>query len=274
MSDPDRVSAGRVLLDRLRGEPVDRGLVVERRTLAQIHAMDGLSSHTTGELQERLSRLSGSVWIGAARVEGFAILRELAGRTIGLRPFDVQLLAALCLHGGRMVQMRTGEGKTLAAALAAAAGSLGGERVHVLTVNDYLAARDAEWMGPLYAAAGLTVGVVQRGMSGAERRQAWAADITCATAREAGFDLLRDQLCLDLPQRVHAGWARAIVDEADSLMVDEARIPLVLAGHLGEAAASAVDVGRHVAALDSGLDFGLGRRLGRMAKRALERGRG
>ena len=160
----------------------------------------------------------------------FALVRELARRTLGLRPFDVQILGGLALYEGKIVEMPTGEGKTLAAVAPVALHALRGGGVHVLTFNDYLARRDAEWMGPVYRRLGLRVGVVQEGMTPEERRAAYAADVTYATAKEAGFDCLRDALILEPGDAVHRPFNVALVDEADSILIDEARVPLVVAG--------------------------------------------
>jgi len=163
-------------------------------------------------------------------IDGFAIVRETAKRATGMRPFDVQLLAGLAIHDRKLVEMQTGEGKTLAAVLPASLRAFQGKGVHVLTYNDYLAARDAEWMGPIYRFLGLSVGHVVQGMPPAQRRNAYACDVTYVTAKEAGFDFLRDQTCLDPGQHVQRGFHFAIVDEADSILIDEARVPLVIAG--------------------------------------------
>ena len=147
-----------------------------------------------------------------------------------MRPFDVQLIAGIALHEGKLAEMQTGEGKTLAAVLPVYLNGLIGKGVHVLTFNDYLARRDAQWMGPIYEFLGLSVGCIQEGMSKPERQQAYLADVTYLTAKEAGFDYLRDSLCLNAGQVVHRPFHCAIVDEADSILIDEARIPLVIAG--------------------------------------------
>ncbi len=160
----------------------------------------------------------------------FALVREAARRTIGLRPYDVQILAGIALHRQRLVEMQTGEGKTLVAVAPAFLNSLYKKGVHVLTFNDYLAKRDALWMGPVYEFLGISVGYIQEEMSSDERKKAYQADITYVTAKEAGFDYLRDQRCFDLQSRVHRGYNYVIVDEADSILIDEARIPLVIAG--------------------------------------------
>lgn len=165
-------------------------------------------------------------------VDAFALACEAARRVLHLRPFDVQIAAAIAIHRGNLAQMDTGEGKTLAAVLPAYLNSLTGNGVHVLTFNDYLARRDAGWMGPIYTFLDLSVGFVQEGMSIKERQNAYNADITYLTAKEAGFDFLRDQRSQNKEDLVHRPFHFAIVDEADSILLDEARIPLVIAGEM------------------------------------------
>ncbi|MFK7765907.1 MAG: accessory Sec system translocase SecA2 [Mariniblastus sp.] len=160
----------------------------------------------------------------------FAIAREAAKRTVAMQPYDVQLLASLALAEGKMIEMATGEGKTLAAVAATCLHAMTGKSSHVLTFNDYLAERDANWMRPVYEFLGFTVGHVSQGMPTSQRKQAYAQDVTYVTAKEIGFDYLRDQLCFSTDEQVQRGFHFAIVDEADSIMVDEARVPLVIAG--------------------------------------------
>ena len=169
------------------------------------------------------------------RAEVFALTRDAARRALGQRPYDVQLVAALALDRGAVVEMQTGEGKTLTATMPVALQALAGRGAHVLTFNDYLARRDAEWMGPIYHLLGLSVGTVQQGMDPAARRRAYAADVTYVTAKEAGFDHLRDQLVERPADLVHRPRAFALVDEADSLLIDEAVTPLIIsAAHKNE----------------------------------------
>jgi preprotein translocase subunit SecA len=163
-------------------------------------------------------------------VKAYALAREAAHRILGMRPFDVQVLAGIAMHYGGLVEMQTGEGKTLAAVLPAYLNALTGKGVHVLTFNDYLAQRDAEWMGPVYQFLGLSVGFVREGMSITDRKMAYACDITYLTAKEAGFDYLKEFLVMNRNELVHRPFHFAIVDEADSILIDEARIPLVIAG--------------------------------------------
>lgn len=170
----------------------------------------------------------GADWVGSA--EFCAVVRETARRTLGQRPFDVQLVGMLAMLNGHVVQMATGEGKTLVGALTAAGYALRGKRVHVVSVNDYLARRDAEWMAPLYGALGLTVGWISESSAPEERRAAYACDVTYGAVSELGFDVLRDRMCTDPADLVVPAPQVAVVDEADSVLVDEARVPLVLAG--------------------------------------------
>jgi preprotein translocase subunit SecA len=160
----------------------------------------------------------------------FALCAVIAERVLGLQMFDVQIQGALALAAGKIAEMQTGEGKTLAAVPAVAWYAKEGRGIHVMTVNDYLARRDAQWMGEIYEFLGLSVGHVQQGMASEERRRAYACDVTYATANEIGFDLVRDGLVLRPRERVHRPFAAAVIDEADSILIDEARIPLVIAG--------------------------------------------
>jgi preprotein translocase subunit SecA len=162
--------------------------------------------------------------------EAFAVVREASRRTLGLRHFDVQLIGGMVLHDGKIAEMRTGEGKTLVATLPAYLNALPGTGTHIVTVNEYLASRDAEWMGPIFRFLGLTVGVVKAGQTSEEKRAAYAADITYGTNNELGFDYLRDNLAFRLEDRMQRTLAYAIVDEVDSILIDEARTPLIISG--------------------------------------------
>ncbi len=193
--------------------------------------------------------------LAALRVHLFALAREASRRVLGQRPFDEQIVAGLVLDGGHVVEMLTGEGKTLAAVLPAALNALTDRGVHVLTFNDYLARRDAEWMGPVYRLLGLSAGSVHEGMPAAARRAAYAADVTYVTAKEAGFDYLRDLLVMDAADLVHRPFHFALVDEADSLMIDEARVPLVIAGSIEPDASLAPRLAELVASLSPGVHF-------------------
>src|SRR5271156_4692778 len=160
-----------------------------------------------------------------ALVEAFAVAREAGRRTIGMRHFDVQLIGGIVLHQGKISEMKTGEGKTLVATLGAYLNSLTGQGVHIVTVNDYLARRDAEWMGPIFKMLGLTVGVIVHDLDDVQRRAAYGADITFGTNNEFGFDYLRDNMKYDLKDCVQRGHQFAVVDEVDSILIDEARTP-------------------------------------------------
>src|SRR4029434_6936236 len=163
-------------------------------------------------------------------VPAFALAREAGRRFLNMRHFDVQLIGGLVLLDGKIAEMKTGEGKTLVATLPAVLNSLGGRGVHIVTVNDYLARRDAEWMSPLYRGLGLTIGVIVHDLDDNQRRAAYGADITYGTNNEFGFDYLRDNMKYDITHCVQRGHQFAIVDEVDSILIDEARTPLIISG--------------------------------------------
>src|SRR5881275_3211804 len=162
--------------------------------------------------------------------EAFAVVREAGKRTLNMRHFDVQLIGGAVLHNGTIAEMKTGEGKTLVATLPAYLNALEGKGVHVVTVNDYLARRDSEWMGRIYRFLGMSVGVIQHELNDAEKQKAYAADITYGTNNEFGFDYLRDNMVFQASERVQRGLHYAIVDEVDSILIDEARTPLIISG--------------------------------------------
>src|SRR5690625_1584034 len=162
--------------------------------------------------------------------EDYAVAREASTRVMGMRHFDVQLLGGIALHEGRIAEMRTGEGKTLTATLPVYLNALSGKGVHVVTVNDYLAERDANWMRPLYEFLGLTVGVIKSQQPTEEKRAAYLADITYGTNNEYGFDYLRDNMAFRLEDKVQRELNYALVDEVDSILIDEARTPLIISG--------------------------------------------
>jgi preprotein translocase subunit SecA len=170
------------------------------------------------------------------QVEAFAAVREAAKRVLGQRHFDVQVIGAAALHRGMVAEMKTGEGKTLVSTMPAYLNALGGEGVHLVTVNDYLASRDAEWMGAIHRFLGLEVGLIQNGMPPADRHPAYGADITYGTNNEFGFDYLRDNMAMRAADRVQRGHTYAIVDEVDSILIDEARTPLIISGRLSDSA--------------------------------------
>jgi preprotein translocase subunit SecA len=181
----------------------------------------------TAEFRQRL--LQGSK-LDQLMSEAFAVVREASRRTLRLRHFDVQLIGGISLHQGKIAEMKTGEGKTLMSTLCAYLNALPGEGVHVVTVNEYLAQRDADWMGPIYAFLGLTVGVIKNAQDSTEKRAAYSCDITYGTNNEFGFDYLRDNLAYRLEDRVQRTLSYAIVDEVDSILIDEARTPLIISG--------------------------------------------
>jgi preprotein translocase subunit SecA len=224
-------------LERLRKRPIERNLRRYEKLLARINRREP-AGQGAADLRPSADRLRSRAEAGESLdrllPEVYALVREAARRTLSLAAFDVQVFAACAMHQGKLAEMQTGEGKTLAAVFPAFLNALDGRGVHVLTFNDYLARRDAAWMGPVYASLGLSVGHVQEGMDRAERRRAYAADVTYLTAKEAGFDFLRDQLVRDPAHRVHRPFHFAIVDEADSILVDEARVPMVIAGRVRE----------------------------------------
>ncbi|MBQ2567712.1 MAG: DEAD/DEAH box helicase, partial [Clostridia bacterium] len=162
--------------------------------------------------------------------DAFAACREASVRAVGLKPYPVQVLGGIVLHNGGIAEMKTGEGKTLVATLPAYLNALTGEGVHIVTVNDYLARRDSEWMGKVYRYLGLTVGLIVNGLDNDQRREAYAADITYGTNNEFGFDYLRDNMVQYKSEKVQRGHAYAIVDEVDSILIDEARTPLIISG--------------------------------------------
>ncbi|BBX43735.1 accessory Sec system translocase SecA2 [Mycobacterium simiae] len=205
------------------------------RSLSQVSASSDYDEKAAGLKDEQLGKAAGLLNLDDLAdsediAQFLALAREAAERTTGLRPFDVQLLGALRMLDGDVIEMATGEGKTLAGAIAAAGYAIAGRHVHVVTINDYLARRDAEWMGPLLEAMGLTVGWITGESTSEERRAAYGCDVTYASVNEIGFDVLRDQLVTDVKDLVSPNPDVALIDEADSVLVDEALVPLVLAG--------------------------------------------
>src|SRR5438876_2881026 len=184
--------------------------------------------------------------------EAFAVVREAGRRVLSMRHFDVQLIGGMILHHGKIAEMKTGEGKTLVATLPAYLNALEGKGVHVVTVNDYLARRDSEWMGKIYRFLGMTVGVIQHHLNDAERQVAYAADITYGTNNEFGFDYLRDNMKFELAHYVQRGHNFAIVDEVDSILIDEARTPLIISGPAEESTDLYYEVDRIVPRLKPG----------------------
>jgi preprotein translocase subunit SecA len=210
------------------------------RTVHEVNAWEETASALSdeelrGKTEEFRARLAEDEELDDILPEAFACAREAARRSVGMRPFDVQIMGAAVLHTGDIAEMKTGEGKTLVATMPLYLNALLGEGVHLVTVNDYLARRDAVWMGPVYEALGVTVGVIQAEMEPEARREAYACDITYGTNSEFGFDYLRDNLAVSLDQTVQRGHSYAIVDEVDSILIDEARTPLIISGQPEEA---------------------------------------
>src|SRR6266853_6062686 len=223
------------LLAKVVGTQNDRELKRLRPLVAQINALEpsiqGLSDEAlrlkTAEFRQRLAK---GETLNDLMPEAFAVVREAGRRVLNMRHFDVQLIGAATLHKGKIAEMKTGEGKTLVATLPAYLNALEGNGVHVVTVNDYLARRDSEWMGRIYRFLGMSVGVIQHDLKDDERQIAYAADITYGTNNEFGFDYLRDNMKFELAHYVQREHRFAIVDEVDSILIDEARTPLIISG--------------------------------------------
>lgn len=220
---------------RLFGTANDRFLKTLRNQVEAINAAEAdVAALSDDELRARTDlfrrRLIDGETPDDLLVDAFATVREAAKRTLGQRHFDVQLLGGMVLHRGMIAEMKTGEGKTLVATLPVYLNALSGNGVHVVTVNDYLAKRDSEWMGQIYRFLGLSVGVIVHGLDDLQRQQAYACDITYGTNNELGFDYLRDNMKFRLEEMVQRPFHYAIVDEVDSILVDEARTPLIISG--------------------------------------------
>lgn len=217
------------------GTKNDRELKRMRKSVTKINALEEeYQSLSDEQIKEKTAefkqRHSDGESLDALLIEAFALVREAGKRSLGMRHFDVQMIGGITLHQGRIAEMRTGEGKTLMATLPVYLNALSGKGVHLVTVNDYLATRDAQWMSPLYNALGLVVGVIHSGQDPVSKKQAYEADITYGTNNEFGFDYLRDNMALRLEDRSQRGLNFAIVDEVDSILIDEARTPLIISG--------------------------------------------
>jgi preprotein translocase subunit SecA len=223
------------LLTRIFGSRNQRLLKQYQRNVERVNVLEAPTSVLTDEqlrakTDEFRARAASGETLDSLLPEAFAVVREAAKRTLGMRHFDVQLIGGMVLHDGKIAEMRTGEGKTLTATLAVYLNALAGKGVHVVTVNDYLATRDAEWMGRVYTFLGMTVGVIVSQQPNEEKRAAYAADITYGTNNEYGFDYLRDNMEYSVGDRRQRGLNYAIVDEVDSILIDEARTPLIISG--------------------------------------------
>jgi len=223
------------LMQKIFGDYSSRELKSIYPIVDKIEAMaDEYKAMTDAQLQaktpELKARLAGGETLDDILPEAFATVREASDRVLGLRPYRVQLVGGIILHQGRIAEMKTGEGKTLVATLPAYLNALAGKGVHIVTVNDYLAKRDSEWMGKVHRFLGLKVGLIVHGLNSGQRQEAYAADVTYGTNNEMGFDYLRDNMCIYAHELVQRGHSFAIVDEVDSILIDEARTPLIISG--------------------------------------------
>jgi preprotein translocase subunit SecA len=225
------------MLKNLLGDPNARKLKKYKTDIVEINLLEeeiqALSDEQlTGKTAEFRERLEKGEPLGDLLPEAFAVVREAGKRVLGMRHFDVQLIGGMVLHDGQIAEMKTGEGKTLVATLPAYLNALEGKGVHIVTVNDYLARRDAEWMGQIFKFLGLSVGLIQQGMTPAERVKNYACDITYGTNSELGFDYLRDNMATDIKDVVQRPFNYCVIDEVDSVLIDEARTPLIISGQV------------------------------------------
>src|SRR5690349_1953020 len=223
------------LLAKVFGTKHDREMKTLVPEVQRINALAGQMEQLSddalrGKTAEFRARLAKGETLDDILPEAFAVAREAGRRVLNMRHFDVQLIGGMVLHSGKIAEMKTGEGKTLVATLPAYLNALAGKGVHVVTVNDYLASRDAEWMGRVYRFLGMTVGVILSQQATEDKRKAYAADITYGTNNEFGFDYLRDNMEYRAEDRRQRGLHYAIVDEVDSILIDEARTPLIISG--------------------------------------------
>ena len=223
------------VLKKIVGTKNDREIKKLTAILREVNDLESsISKLSDEELQAKTpyfkEKLDNGASLSTILPEAFAVVREVASRTVKMRPFDVQIIGGLVLHEGRIAEMKTGEGKTLAATMPLYLNALEGRGAHLVTVNDYLARRDAEWMGPIYNFLGLSVGVIVHGLDDEERRENYGCDITYGTNNEFGFDYLRDNMKFDIADYVQRDFHYAIVDEVDSILIDEARTPLIISG--------------------------------------------
>ncbi len=250
----------RLFYNQLSGSTIEYSLTGYNDTLNEIKQHEAkLINQTDKQLQDISNKLSHKARQGESLenllVESYALVCETARRILNLHPFDVQIIGGIVLHQGKLAEMQTGEGKTLVAVLPAYLNALTGKGVHVLTFNDYLARRDAQWMGEIYEFLGLSVGYIQESMNIPDRQKAYRADITYLSAKEAGFDFLRDSLYYKKDDIVHRIFNFAIIDEADSILIDEARIPLVIAGTSDDRDANIYHIAQIARKLEKGIDF-------------------
>jgi preprotein translocase subunit SecA len=251
-----------LLIKKIVGSKNERELKRIRPTVSRINELESqIRPLTDDQLRNKSSefkeRLEHGASLGEILPEAFAVVREAARRTLGERHFDVQLIGGIVLHEGKIAEMATGEGKTLVATLPAYLNSLKGEGVHIITVNDYLAKRDSEWMGVIYRFLGLSVGVILHELTDQERKKAYDSDITYGTNNEFGFDYLRDNMKFSIDDYVQRDLNYAIVDEVDSILVDEARTPLIISGPAEESTDKYYKINRVIPSLKEGKDYQL-----------------
>ena len=238
-------------LTKIFGSRNGRLLKQFRKTVARVNSLESeIEKLSDDELRAKTDafrqRVAGGETLDSIMPEAFAVVREGSKRVMKMRHFDVQMLGGMSLHNGKISEMRTGEGKTLTATLPVYLNALTGKGVHVVTVNDYLANRDAKWMGRLYNFLGMSVGVNLPNMQREEKQAAYQADITYGTNNEFGFDYLRDNMVYEVADRVQRGLNYAIVDEVDSILIDEARTPLIISGQAEDHTATYVAMNRVV----------------------------
>jgi len=251
----DAALAERIQQYRLQVQEQLQPLEEEERKLIEEPSTDPTERQNLRDALRKKRRQAEQEVLGQVLPSVFALVREVARRTVAMRHFDVQLMGGLVLHEGKIAEMKTGEGKTLVATLPACLNALTGRGVHIVTVNDYLAKRDAEWMGPIYKFLGLSVGVIVHGRTDDERKAAYNADVTYGTNNEFGFDYLRDNMKFDLSECVQRGHHYAIVDEVDSILVDEARTPLIISGPSEESTDKYYRIDRIIPRLEAEQDF-------------------
>ncbi|HEY2380172.1 MAG TPA: DEAD/DEAH box helicase, partial [Terriglobia bacterium] len=248
------------LYNKVFGSHSEREVKKIQPIVQQINALEPqISALSNEQLQTRTAdfkqRAANEEPLNDILPEAFAVVRESGKRILNMRHFDVQLIGGVVLHQGRIAEMKTGEGKTLVATLPAYLNAIEGKGVHVVTVNDYLARRDSEWMGRLYKFLGLSVGVIQHGLDDDERRQSYGSDITYGTNNEFGFDYLRDNMKFDVSQCTQRGHNYGIVDEVDSILIDEARTPLIISGPSDESTDKYYRIDKIVPKLRRDIDY-------------------
>ena len=248
------------ILTKIFGSRNERLLKQYRKTVARINALEPQMQALSDEALKAKTdafkaRVANGETLDALLPEAFAVVREASKRVMSMRHFDAQMIGGMVLHYGKIAEMRTGEGKTLTATLAVYLNALAGKGVHVVTVNDYLASRDAEWMGKLYRWLGLSVGVNLSQLDREAKQAAYKADITYGTNNEFGFDYLRDNLVTDVTERVQRPLSYAIVDEVDSILIDEARTPLIISAPAEESTDKYFKFAQLVERLDEADDY-------------------